>query len=264
MSSGGNWRMSPMKYDERQPRDAQTTEGETELGNWIWTLQRPKSVCMRSFNNVNSSCILIQIEVYQARKGELRKNISHLNKRKRQKLYFSSAYDPSHDHWPWYTKCTKFLVSLHSFSSTQTIFHWCAIVSYKEFCSIADVCCHPGVSEIMSPVLPERVWAEWVRATRSCRLCHIVHFVPALFNPGVVTRRKSAEGFLDCVAEAGAYFALPLPAFQFLLPNMRVTEAEYLISARQQEEPPEGAAGPVPTLHHVSPCPSPLSAESVP
>ena len=45
---------------------------------------------------------------------------------------------------------------------------------------------------------------------------------------------------------------------------MRVTEAEYLISARQQEEPPEGAAGPVPTLHHVSPCPSPLSAESVP
>ena len=45
MSPGGNWRMSRMKYDERQARDAQTTEGGTELGNWIWTLQRLE-VCL--------------------------------------------------------------------------------------------------------------------------------------------------------------------------------------------------------------------------
>ena len=136
MSSGGNWRMSPMKYDERQPRDAQTTEGGTELGNWIWTLKRPKSVCMQSFNSVNSSCILIQIEVYQARKGELRKNISHLNKRKRQKLYFSSAYDQSHDHWPWYTKCTRFVVSLHSFHQPRPSFIDVQLLVIKNFAAL--------------------------------------------------------------------------------------------------------------------------------
>ena len=51
----------------RQQKAKQSWETEFELSSG------PKSVCMRSFNNVNSSCILIQIEVYQAGKGELRK-----------------------------------------------------------------------------------------------------------------------------------------------------------------------------------------------
>ena len=56
---------SGRRVTPRQQKAKQSLETELSSG--------PKSVCMRSFNNVNSSCILIQIEVYQAGKGELRK-----------------------------------------------------------------------------------------------------------------------------------------------------------------------------------------------
>ena len=62
------WNMTRgRRVTPRQQKAEQSWETEFELSS------DSKSVCMRSFNNVNSSCILIQIEVYQAGKGELRK-----------------------------------------------------------------------------------------------------------------------------------------------------------------------------------------------
>ena len=57
---------SGRRVTPRQQKAKQSWETEFELSSG------PKSVCMRSFDNVNSSCILIQIEVYQAGTGELR------------------------------------------------------------------------------------------------------------------------------------------------------------------------------------------------
>ena len=80
----------------RQQKAEQSWETEFELSS------DSKSVCMRSFNNVNSSCILIQIEVYQAGKGELRKKrpgvTSHSRpskaKQKRKNTFLLDDPDP--------------------------------------------------------------------------------------------------------------------------------------------------------------------------
>ena len=66
---------SGRRVTPRQQKAKQSLETELSSG--------PKSVCMRSFNNVNSSCILIQIEVYQAGKGELRKKRHGVNSHSR-------------------------------------------------------------------------------------------------------------------------------------------------------------------------------------
>ena len=98
MTRGAGWRRA------RQQKAGQSLETELELSCG------PKSVCMQSFNNVNPSCILIQIELDQLGRENWGESVRecesvmlHSEPKERQKNARKKETKSFcwYDQWPW-------------------------------------------------------------------------------------------------------------------------------------------------------------------